>query len=178
MQIIGDNFNRHDHTPEARQPHDQTDLSRPGVHGVYGSEYEHLLSQRSPIPNEFYERGALDVLIKMWCIRLCPGGMSEDVRKVLEQINCQLSAKNHMLLCIGSWLFQCNPSEPDWLAQCNSTESDWELYEFMFHERLEEDSYALFEHMQQRWNSITGESMTINDIIQLWRNMNVVPCPI
>lgn len=78
-----------------------------------------------------------------------------------------------MLLCIGSWQFQCRLDESDWPTQCNPTEADWDLYRFTFHEFLETESEELFASMKRCWNNYTGENITTEDVTQLWRNMNV-----
>jgi hypothetical protein len=87
--------------------------------------------------------------------------MNDDVRKALEETHDQLPARDHQLLCIGSWLFQ-------------PTESDiWEFYRFTFHEKLETERHNLFKSIQRSWNHSTGEKLTTKQVTQWWRDMIV-----
>jgi hypothetical protein len=67
------------------------------------------------------------------------------------------------LLCIGSWLFESNPTVSD----------IWEFYLFTFHEKLETERDRLFNDMGRRWNDSTGENLGTKKVTQWWRNMIV-----
>lgn len=125
------------------------------------------------MPPGLFKAQALCVLVKLWRLRLCPGRIYGDVQEVLEELNGELSSRDHMLLCIGSWQFQCSLNESDWPTQCNPSESDWDLYRFTFHELLEAERDELFVCMKGCWNNYTGEKITTEGITQWWRNMNV-----
>jgi hypothetical protein len=127
----------------------------------------------SPVPPGFFKTQALCILTNLWHLRLCPGRAAVEIREVLEEVNRELPATDHMLLCIGSWQFQCRLSESEWSTQCDPSELDWEFYRFTFHESLETENEELFASIKRCWNNYTGENITTEDVTQLWRNMNV-----